>query len=239
MIVDDGDAHSRAHPARFPNQGRLMRLTRKRPEAVPALLLLRSVCHEVRPSIATLSSLVRAMDEQPSPDRRTELAGLAGQHATHALTVLAEASAIAGGRWDHASECVPLGQVLQYVAASAPDERVSVAATPGAASWPVHRQHTEQILDNLVGNAVHHSPGAVRLGARLHARRLRLTVADQGGPTRGLLRALRRRTPPPGDDGLGLWLVRYLVNTHGGRLRARRGRPAGLVVEVMLPPFRR
>jgi signal transduction histidine kinase len=221
-------------PHRFP----VMRLIRNRPEPVPAVLLLRSVCHEVRPSIATMSALVQAMDTQSSPDRRTEMAEIAAQHAAHALSVLAEASALAAGRVDRSGEGVPLEQVLPSVAATVPDGRLSMAATPAAARWPVHRQHTQQILHNLVGNAVRHSPGAIRLGARLRAGRLRLTVADQGGPNPGLSRALHRCTPPPADDGLGLWLVRRLASTHGGKVRARRGRPGGLVMEVALPRYR-
>ncbi len=216
-----------------------MRLIRRRPEPVPAALLLRSVCHELRPSIATLSSLVRAIDEQPSGDRRTAMAGLATEHAAHALSVLAEASAMAAGRFEHDGEGVPLGDLLPVVAATVPDGRLSMTATPAAARWPVHRQHTQQILHNLVGNAVCHSPGGIRVSAWLRGGRLHLDVTDQGGRNRALSRALHRPSPPPGDDGLGLWVVRHLVAGHGGRIRARRGRPAGLVMEVVLPRYRR
>jgi hypothetical protein len=113
-----------------------------------------------------------------------------------------------------------------------------VVATPAAGRWPVHRQHTRQILINLVGNAARHSPGTILLGARLQAGRLRLAVADEGGPNPLLAQALRRRTPPDGDNGLGLWLVRHFVTAHGGRVRARRGRAGGLVMEVVLPRYR-
>jgi signal transduction histidine kinase len=223
----------------MPIGARVMRLTRRRREPVPAMLLLRSVCHELKPSLATLSSLVSALDEQPSGQLRTEMAGLATQHAAHALSVLAEASAIAAGQADPSGEGVPLGEILPSVAATVPDERLRMAASPAAAAWPVHRQHTRQILGNLVGNAVDHSAGVVVVGARLHGGRLRLTVADQGGPNVRLARALHRTTPPADDNGLGLWVVRHLVAVRGGRLRARAARPAGLVMEVALPRYRR
>ena len=48
-----------------------------------------------------------------------------------------------------------------------------------------------------------------------------------------------RRTPPPGQKGLGLWVVRHLVSAHGGRVRARPLHPQGLAVEVILPAQRR
>jgi signal transduction histidine kinase len=145
---------------------------------------------------------------------------------------------MAAGLAERAGEEGPLEQLLPSVAAMLPADRLSVAATPAAGRWPVHQQHTRQILINLVGNAARHSAGIIRLRARLRAGRLRLTVADEGGPNAPLARALHRQTPPDDDNGLGLWLVRHLAGTHGGRLRARRGRPDGLVMEVVLPRYR-
>ena len=221
----------------MPHLGRTMRLIRRRRESGPALLL-RSVCHELRPSIAMLSSLASAMKDQPCPDRRTEMAGLANEYADHALSVLGEVSAMAAGLSPGRGEGTSLEQLLPGVAASVPDGRLSMATTRAAASWPVHRQHTQQILMNLVSNAARHTPGAISLNARLRSGRLRLAVADEGAPNPGLARALRRPTPPDTDDGLGLWVVRHLARSHGGRVLARRGRPAGLIMEVVLPRYR-
>jgi signal transduction histidine kinase len=237
MVIDDGDPNNWTHDDRMPHRSHIMRLIRRRRES-DAALLLRSVCHELRPSIAMLSSLARAMENQPCPHRRTQMAGLATEYADHALSVLGEAGAMAAGQSARPGEAAALEQVLSGVAATVPDGRLSMAATPAAARWPVHRQHTQQILINLVGNAARHSAGAIRVSARLRSGRLRVAVADEGGPNRRLSRALRRPTPPDGDDGLGLWLVRHLARSHGGRLRARRGRPAGLVMEVVLPRYR-
>jgi signal transduction histidine kinase len=214
-----------------------MRLSRKAADPVGELLL-RSVCHELRPPIATLSSLARAMETQPSPDRRAEMARLAGEYAAHAMSVLAEADAIVTGLSDRSGEAAPLARLLPSVAATAPADRLSTLATPAAARWPVHLQHTRQILINLVGNAVRYSTGPVSLGARRRAGRLRLTVADEGTLNPRLARALHRATPPKDDNGLGLWVVRHLTALHGGRLQARRGRTGGLVMEVVLPRYR-
>jgi signal transduction histidine kinase len=215
-----------------------MRLIPRRREPVAPELLLRSVCHELRPAIAMLSSLAHAIEDQPSPLRRTEMAGLAGEYADHALSVLGEASALAVGRPPRTGKGTPLGHLLPGVAAIVPDGRLSMSATRAAARWPVHRVHTQQMLVNLVGNATRHSAGAIRVSARLRSGRLRVAVADGGGPNPGLARALRRPTPPDGDDGLGLWLVRHLAQAHGGRVQARRGRPTGLVMELVLPRYR-
>jgi signal transduction histidine kinase len=214
-----------------------MRLTRKAADPVGELLL-RSVCHELRPPIATLSSLARAMETQASPDRRAEMARLATEYAAHALSVLAEADAIVSGLSDRSGEAAPLARLLPGVAAAAATDRLSTLVTPAASRWPVHPQHTRQILINLVGNAVRYSPGPIRLSARQWAGRLRLTVTNEGTWNPRLAHALHRDTPPTDDNGLGLWVVRHLTALHGGRLRARRVRGGGLVMEVVLPRYR-
>ncbi len=145
-------------------------------------------------------------------------------------------AAMLGGR---SADGVPLRQLLPSVAATVPRDRLRVALSPWAARWPVHPQHTRQILINLVGNAARYTTGAIHVGARLRARRLRLTVADEGsGPNPDLVRALRRSLPPTDDKGLGLWLVRYLATLHGGRVRAGAVRTGGLIMEVLLPRYR-
>jgi signal transduction histidine kinase len=188
--------------------------------------------------MATLSALVRALENQPNPARRSELVQLAVEHAAHAQAVLREAAGMAADLSDRSGPAVPLRQVLPSVAATVSGGRLTVSASPRAERWPVHPQHTRQILINLVGNAARYSAGGIHLRARLRSRRLRLTVADGGGPNADLLRALGRRTPPADDKGLGLWLVRQLVAAHGGHLRAHALRTGGLVMEVVLPRHR-
>lgn len=215
-----------------------MWLIRQRSTPSRERLLLRSVVHEIGPPLATLSSLVRAIDTQTNPDRRAEMTALAAEYATHAQAVLREAKELASGTPTPAAEAAPLGRVLPAVTAALAGERLSVEVSPVAAGWPVHRQHTRQILTNLVDNAIRHSSGTVCVGALVGSSHLRLTVTDEGAPNAALARALRRFTAPRDDRGLGLWVVRRLVAAHGGRVRARRARPRGLVLEVLLPRYR-
>lgn len=215
-----------------------MRLRRK-PRPEPALLLLRSVCHELSPPVATLTSLVRALEAQPSEPRRGELARLAGAHVEHAGAVLRRAAEAAAGLAEPAYAAVPLHRVLPVVAALVPADRLAVSVGAGAGACLVAGRQTRQILVNLVSNAARHSPGQIRLTAVVRRRRLRLTVTDQGRLTDDLLRALHRRSPPADSKGLGLWVVRHLVAAQGGRLRARSLSPRGLALEVTLPLRRR
>ncbi len=203
----------------------------------PGLLLLRSVCHELRPPMATLSSLVRALEAHPAGEHRTELTRLAAEHASHAAAVLEQAAAAAGGLAEAPDAAMPLRDVLPVAAGAVPADRLLVTVSPAAARCPVPPRHTRQILINLLNNADRYSPadGLIRVRARVVRRRLHLTVADQGTMTPDLRLALKRRTPPVDDKGLGLWLVRHLVAAHGGRLRARALSPRGLAMEVSLP----
>ncbi|WP_250002470.1 sensor histidine kinase KdpD [Actinoplanes sp. M2I2] len=215
-----------------------MRVRPRPAEPDAALLALRSVCHELRPPMATLSALLKAIEHQSSPERRAAMSQLAAEHVAHAEEVLRQAAAVAQGMNTRPPEPAPLDEVLPVVAATAPAGRLSVRASPAAMRWRVHPQHTRQILINLVGNAVRYSPGPIRLAARLHGRRLRLTVADEGGPNPDLMTAMSRQSPPPDDRGLGLWVVRQLTRAQGGTLRALPITPAGLLMEVKLPRCR-
>lgn len=208
------------------------------PPAPDADLLVRTVCHELRPPMATLAALLRALERQPPEPRRSELTRLAAEHATYAEAMLAEMTAAVRGTPADEVAAAPLGSILPTVAASAPSGTLAVTAGREALHWPVHPRHTQQILLNLVGNAVRHAPGPVRLESEVRAGRLRLSVIDRGGPTASLRAALRRRTPPPGEHGLGLWVVRQRLTDLGGTLRARRLHPAGLAMETTLPPYR-
>ncbi|MBG0564065.1 sensor histidine kinase [Actinoplanes sp. NEAU-A11] len=203
------------------------------------MFLVRSVCHELRPPIATLTALVRALEQDQPEPRRGELARLAAEHAAYAQAILGQAASAATGLAAAPATAVPLADTLPGVAATAPSERLGLLVSRAAGQWPVHPEHTRQILINLIGNATRHSTGPVRLVARRWGRRLRLAVIDPGAPTPALMSALNRRTPPLTDRGLGLWVVRQLVAARGGTIRARAMSPAGLCVEVGLPRYRR
>jgi signal transduction histidine kinase len=190
--------------------------------------------------VSTLNSLVRAIEDQPSGARRAELAQLAAEHAAHAEAVLRQAAAAAYGLADPAEPALPLHRILPVVTASVPAERLIVRISGSSGNRLVHSQRVRQILINLLRNADRHGPpgGPIRLEVSKHRRGLRLTVADEGNLTPELALALRRRTPPPGQTGLGLWVVRQLVAAHGGSLRARSLAPRGVAVEVTLPQRR-
>ena len=112
---------------------------------------------------------------------------------------------------------------------------LAVLATPG---------HLEQILDNLVSNAIDFAPerGAISVHAAEAHDRVELHVSDTGpGMTaEQRLRAFDRfYTARPGGTGLGLAIVRELAEDDHAVVELRPVRPHGLDVRVSLLPARR
>ena len=101
-------------------------------------------------------------------------------------------------------------------------------------------------MRNLVENAVNYSPEdtEVRLGAVQDNGTYVITVADSGPgiPSEDLTRVFERfyrvdksRARNPGGTGIGLAIVKHLVQLLGGEVRARNGESGGAVFTVTLP----
>lgn len=102
----------------------------------------------------------------------------------------------------------------------------------------------EQLVDNLVGNAIiHNVPGGwLTIATAAAGRHTRLTVANSGTPlapsetarlTEPFYRPETSRGTP--GSGLGLAIVDAITATHGGTLTLRTGRSGGLEATVTLP----
>ena len=100
--------------------------------------------------------------------------------------------------------------------------------------------HLEQILDNLLANALDAlSAGrSIRVGATAAGGPARVTVADDGqGMSREQQRAAFRRfaTGRPGGTGLGLAIVDRLATANGGSAAISDTPGGGLTVTIELP----
>lgn len=94
------------------------------------------------------------------------------------------------------------------------------------------------VMDVLLGNALTHGAGAVRVAVRSDDQTVIVEVADQGPglpePTRGGAEVIfTRRSPEAKGTGIGLSLARSLIEADGGRLEVTSRRPA--VFAVLLP----
>jgi len=134
--------------------------------------------------------------------------------------------------------------ILDRVAAWAPvaEERdISLAASaPGHLPARLGDGHLEQILDNLIANALDAVPGGghVRVSAYPGGRGARVVVADDGPGMTGQQRAAAFRRfagNTSGGTGLGLAIVHRLVTSNGGSAALSDTPGGGLTVTLDLP----
>lgn len=97
-----------------------------------------------------------------------------------------------------------------------------------------------QIFSNLVGNAIKFARSMVHIRVLSEGGEGRLVVTDDGsGLSPDIVEKVFERyvrgTDSRSGSGLGLWIVRGLVEAHGGRVTAKNGDNGGAVFEVRLP----
>ncbi len=128
------------------------------------------------------------------------------------------------------------------------DVRLAVEATDGLPQVEADPDRIFQVLGNLLDNALRHTlPGGevvVRLEAGAQPGTLHVTVRDTGSgiPEEHLpnvferfYRADRARTRTNGGSGLGLAVVKQLIEAHGSRVWAESQRGKGATFGFALP----
>ena len=117
-----------------------------------------------------------------------------------------------------------------------------LVAEDGGTRLRADRRRIEQVLDNLVDNALTHGGGTIRLRAAALDGRVELHVADDGAgfPDAFIARAFDRftRADPArgrGGSGLGLAIAQAVAHAHGGEARAVNPASGGADVWIELP----
>jgi signal transduction histidine kinase len=165
---------------------------------------------------------------------------------------LLDLARLEGGGGSLQVERVPVADLFARVTAR--HERVSQSAgvvlraeiEPGAESVQGDRDRLEQAMQNLATNAIRYAPrgSTLRLSARPVGGGIALAVEDEGAegiPAEHVPHIFDRfykadasRAGVSGGSGLGLSIVKAIVERHGGRLSVT-SRPGRTVFEMVLP----
>jgi two-component system sensor histidine kinase HydH len=127
--------------------------------------------------------------------------------------------------------------VARAAARTVGEERVRLEAPPDLPPWSLDRARMEEVLVNLLRNALMASPdgAAVELGVAIEGRQLIYEVRDRGegleaGEEEHVFEPFYTRRAK--GTGLGLVIARKIVEGHGGTLSAKRRAGGGAVFRV-------
>jgi len=211
--------------------------------------------HELRNPLASISNAVHLLDRAPPQGKEREFAQevIARQtlHLARIVEDLLDVGRAIAGKMSLAREPLDLHlaveQALQALRTSGKtaDRRVEC---DGAEAWvAADRTRIEQVVSNLVSNAVQHTQlrGSIRVRVAAEGADAVLIVSDDGAgmaaetAARAFELFYQARQEPDrerGGLGLGLTLVRRLVEMHGGTIvAASEGLGRGSTFTIRLP----
>lgn len=215
--------------------------------------LIADVAHELRTPLTILRGRLEAMEDGIVPLTVDEVRNLHGQ--TLLLTRLVEdlrtLSLVDAGRLEVHPREVDVPELIQRTVdgfeprAAALGVGVSFEA-PATLASQADPERLAQVVTNLLDNAVRATPrgGSVQVRLQPEGEGFRLEVADDGpGLAPGseervferFYRADASRSRASGGSGLGLSIVKALVELHGGRVTAANQPAGGASFVVVIP----
>jgi signal transduction histidine kinase/ActR/RegA family two-component response regulator len=220
-------------------------------------VFLATLSHELRTPLNAIvgwTALLKAgaLDERTTA-RALDVIDRNSRHQSQLIEDLLDVSRIIEGKVVLATEPVSLPSVIDAAvesvapAARAKGIELDVVAGSGVAPVSGDANRLQQVVWNLLSNALKFTPtgGRVEVRCRTRDERVELTVADTGCgmPPEALgyiFERFRQRDTGTrrayGGLGLGLAIVRYLVELHGGTVTAHSaGVSQGATFTVLLP----
>jgi PAS domain S-box-containing protein len=216
--------------------------------------LVSTVAHELRSPLTSVKGFTatllakwdRFTDEHKQLMLQTVNAD--ADRVTRLITELLDVSRIDAGRLEMRPQVVDLASSITKViegriASGEPRERFVFVAEGQLPEMWVDPDKFQQIVGNLVENALRHGSGTVTVSLRPAdvdgEAGAAVTVADEGDgiPDEVLPRIFVRfwRGDRRGGTGLGLYIVKGLVEAHGGRIEACNAEGGGAVFRFVLP----
>jgi len=215
--------------------------------------LLSSVSHDLRTPLATItgaaSSLLESEEKFDAPTQRELLESLSeeAERLNRLVNNLLEMTRLESGTLQVRKEWYPLeevvGAALGRLAKLLRDRPVTTSLPANLPLVPIDDVLLEQVLINLLDNAVKHTPdgGLLEITAWAHDGAVTVEVADRGS---GLKpgdeeRVFEKFYRGPGltsrGAGLGLAICRGIVEAHGGRIWAENRPGGGVAFRFTIP----
>jgi PAS domain S-box-containing protein len=212
--------------------------------------------HELRTPLTAMLGWIALLKPGRMPADRTRYAlDVIERNArmqAQLINDLLDVSRIVAGKMELDRLSVDLAGVVSRVVESAQREaeakhiRVTTAIDPGTGPVLGDATRLEQVFGNIIANAIKFTPseGVIDVTLDRYRGRARLRVTDSGpGIAPDVLPHVfeRFRQAEGGTRrrheglGLGLAIVRHLVESHGGTVRADNGLEGGAIVTVELP----
>ncbi|HWQ62656.1 MAG TPA: ATP-binding protein [Negativicutes bacterium] len=212
--------------------------------------------HELRTPLTVIKTNAELLLRYPDRTIREEIVRITnvvretGRMSRLVTTLLTLARADAG-QPELTREEVPLSELVQAAAGQfgllAAQKGVALeVASEDDVTLDADRERLQQLLVILLDNAVKFTPagGRITLACRRQAGQVVLTVADTGCgiPPADVPRIFdrffrgdRARSRGEGGAGLGLAIARWVVESHGGKIRAESAVGQGTTIHVSLP----
>jgi signal transduction histidine kinase len=219
--------------------------------------LVANVSHELRTPITALQVVLENLVDGVEPPEPRALATLLRQveRLGRLVEQLLELSRLESGGVPLEVAAFAVAPFLEQAAHEArvaaeiasADVRIVVDVMPPALQVVADIERVHQVVANLIDNALRHSPpgGAVTVRARSAAGgAVDFEVIDEGpgiapeDAERVFERFFRTdasRSAAVGGTGLGLAIARWVVDLHGGSIRAEGNTPTGCRMVVHLP----
>jgi signal transduction histidine kinase len=203
-----------------------------------------TLAHDIRSPLTTVEGTLMLLDEAPElvAERRASLIG-AALRQTRRLTRLASSlldlERVQLGKLRLDRRWVPVTELAGGAASLvAPRAVVEVQGEPGLQVY-ADPERLEQVLINLLTNAVRHGEPPVLLTAERVGDAVQIVVRDHGPGVPEhrrdvLFERLVGDADHPDSVGLGMWIVRLLVEAHGGCVAYEPAAP-GARFTVSLP----
>jgi two-component system sensor histidine kinase BaeS len=223
--------------------------------------LLADVSHELKTPLAAIRGYAETLSmpevrlDENTRRRYLDIVGDETLKLERIVGDLLDLARIEGGGLTLTCSEVPVSQLFQRVADRHEREMIEKSITletRGAEDMPAvwcDAARLEQALQNLVANALRHTPegGQITLAAAGSGGGVSLTVRDTGSGVREdhLLHIFDRfykgdasRTDPysKSGSGLGLSIVKAIVERHGGTVAAANNPGGGAEFTIALPP---